>query len=47
LKLQINNKNNSRKHTNNWRLNNTWLNNQWVLEEIGEELKKFLDFNKN
>jgi exonuclease III len=33
LKLEINNKNNSRKHTNNWRLNNTLLNDQWVIEK--------------
>jgi hypothetical protein len=34
LKLELNNKNNSRKHSNNWRLNNTLLNDQWVIEEI-------------
>jgi hypothetical protein len=28
------NKGNSRKYTNNWRLNNTFLNDQWVIEEI-------------
>jgi hypothetical protein len=28
LKQELNNKNNSRKYTNNWRLNNTLLNNQ-------------------
>jgi hypothetical protein len=28
LKLEINNKNNSRKHANNWKLNNTLLNDQ-------------------
>jgi hypothetical protein len=28
IKLELNNKNNSRKHTNNWRLNNTFLNDQ-------------------
>jgi hypothetical protein len=26
LKLELNNKNNSRKHANNWKLNNTFLN---------------------
>jgi endonuclease/exonuclease/phosphatase family metal-dependent hydrolase len=30
IKLELNNKNNSRKYANNWRLNNTLLNNQWV-----------------
>jgi hypothetical protein len=28
LKLEINNKNNTRKHTNNWRLKNTLINDQ-------------------
>jgi endonuclease/exonuclease/phosphatase (EEP) superfamily protein YafD len=28
LKLKINNKNNSKKHANNWKLNNTLLNDQ-------------------
>jgi hypothetical protein len=43
-KLELNNKRRNRKHTKNWRLNNTLLNNQWVIEEIGEEIKKFLEF---
>jgi hypothetical protein len=34
LALEINNKNNSRKHANNWKLNNTLLNDQWVIDEI-------------
>jgi exonuclease III len=33
LKLELNNKNNSRKYTNNWKLNNTLLNDQWVIDE--------------
>jgi hypothetical protein len=41
IKVELNNKNNSRKYTNNWRLNNTLLNNQWVIEEIREEIKRF------
>jgi hypothetical protein len=28
LKLELNNKNNSKKHANSWKLNNTLLNNQ-------------------
>jgi exonuclease III len=28
LKLELNNKNNSRKHANNWKLNNTLINDQ-------------------
>jgi exonuclease III len=34
LKLEINNKNNNKKHSNNWKLNNTLLNDQWVIDEI-------------
>jgi hypothetical protein len=28
-------------------LNNTLLNDQWVIEEIRQEIKKFLEFNEN
>jgi UDP-galactopyranose mutase len=38
----INNKSNSRKYANNWRLNNILLNDQRVTEEI----KRFLEFNE-
>jgi hypothetical protein len=47
LKLKLNNKNNSRKFANNWRLNNTLLNDQGVIEEIREETKRFLEVNEN
>jgi hypothetical protein len=47
LKLELNNKNNSRKHENNWKLNNTLLNDQWVIDEIKEEIKTFLEVNEN
>jgi hypothetical protein len=47
IKLELNNKNNSRKHTNNQRLNNTLLNNQWVTVEIRDEIKWFLEGNEN
>jgi hypothetical protein len=43
LKLEINNKNNSIKHANNWRLSNILLSDQWVIEEI----KSFLEVNEN
>jgi hypothetical protein len=46
LKLELNNKSNSRKYSNNCRLNNRLLNNQWVTEEIREEIKKLLEFNE-
>jgi exonuclease III len=47
LKLELNNKNNSKKHANNWKLNNTLLNDQWVIDEIIEEIKSFLEVNEN
>jgi hypothetical protein len=47
IKLEFNNKSNSRKYTNNWRLNSTLLNDQWVKEEIREEIKSFLEVNEN
>jgi hypothetical protein len=46
LKLDLNNKNNSKKHANNWKLNNTLLNDQWVIDEIKEEIKRFLEVNE-
>jgi hypothetical protein len=39
LKLELNNKNNSRKHEKNWKLHNTLLNDQWVIYEIKRKLK--------
>jgi hypothetical protein len=39
LKLELNNKNNSKKHANSWKLNNTFLNDQWVIDAIKEEIK--------
>jgi hypothetical protein len=47
VKLELNNKNNSKKHVNNWKLNNTLLNDQWVIDEIKEEIKRFLEVNEN
>jgi hypothetical protein len=47
LKVELNNKNNTRKHANNWNLNNTLLNDQWVIDEIKEEIERFLALNKN
>jgi hypothetical protein len=45
--LELNNKNNSKKHTNNWKVNNTLFNDQWVIYEIKEEIKRFLEVNEN
>jgi hypothetical protein len=39
LKLELYNKNNSRKYANNWKLNNTLFNKQWVIDKIKEEIK--------
>jgi hypothetical protein len=47
LKLKINNKNNSKKHANVWKLNNTLLNDQWVIDEIKGEIKSFLEVKEN
>jgi hypothetical protein len=47
LKLEINNKNSSKKHVNNWKLNNTLLNGEWVIDEIKQEIKRFLEVNEN
>jgi hypothetical protein len=47
LKLEINNKNSIKKHANNWKLNNTLLNDQWVIDEIKEEIKRFLEVSEN
>jgi hypothetical protein len=47
LKLELNHKNNIKKHSNSWKLNNTLLNDQWVIDEIKEEIKRFLEVNEN
>ena len=40
IRLDINYKKKTTKHTNTWRLNNMFLNNQQVIEEIKREIKK-------
>jgi hypothetical protein len=47
LKLEINNQNSSRKHANILKLNNTSLNDNWVIDEIKEEIERFLEVNVN
>jgi hypothetical protein len=47
IKLEFNNKNNSREYVNNWRLKSTLFNDQWVIEEIREEIKSFMEVNEN
>jgi hypothetical protein len=39
LKLELNNKNNSKKCASSWKLNNILLNDEWVIDEIKEEIK--------
>ena len=47
LKLETNPKGKSPKHSKSWRLNSMLLNNEWVKNEIREEIKNFLETNKN
>jgi hypothetical protein len=47
IKTRTENKNNSRKPENNWKLNNTLLNDQWIIDEIKKEIKRFLEVNEN
>jgi hypothetical protein len=42
----MNNKNSSRKFSNNWRLNTTLLKDQWVIEEIKKEIKSSWNLKK-
>jgi hypothetical protein len=46
LKPKLNNKNNSRKRANLWKLNNTLLNDWRVNDEIKVEIKSFLELMK-
>ena len=47
LKLEINLKEKTQRHSNTRRLNNILLKNEWVKNEIKEEIKKFLETNEN
>jgi hypothetical protein len=46
LKVKISNENNSKNHANNWKLKNTLLNDQGVIDEVKEEIKRFLEVNE-
>ena len=46
LKLETNLEGKIQKYSNSWRLNSMLLNNEWV-NEIKEEIKKFLETNEN
>lgn len=47
MKLESNNKKNTGKIMNTWKLNNTLLKNHWIKEEIEEYAKKFLKTHEN
>jgi hypothetical protein len=47
LILELYNKNSSRVYANNWKLNYTLLNYHWVIDEIKEEIKRFLEVSEN
>jgi hypothetical protein len=47
IKLELNNKNKDKKQANSWKLNNSLLNEQWIIDEIKEDIKKFLEVNEN
>ena len=47
MRLDINYRKISVKHTNTWRLNNTPLNNQEITKELKEKIKKYLETNDN
>jgi hypothetical protein len=46
IKLELNNKYKDKNHANIWKLNNSLLNEQWVIDEIKEEIKRFLKVNE-
>jgi hypothetical protein len=47
IKQELNNKRNSRKYSDIWKLNITLLLDQCVIEEIREEITKLLEFDEN
>ena len=47
MRLEINYRKKTVKHTNTWRLNNMLLNNQDITEEIKEEINKYVETNDN
>ncbi|KAF6301838.1 hypothetical protein mRhiFer1_008753 [Rhinolophus ferrumequinum] len=47
MKLEMNYRKKTGRYTNSWRLNNMLLNNEWVNLEIKEEIKRYLETNKN
>ena len=46
MKLEINHKKNTEKHTRTWKLNNI-TENEWVNNEIKEEIKRYIETIEN
>ena len=47
MRLDINYKKKKQQKTNSWKINSMLLKNQWIIEEIKEEIKRFLETNDN
>jgi hypothetical protein len=47
IKLEFKNKSKDKKHGNSWKVNNSLINEQWVIDEIKEEIKRFLEVSEN
>ena len=47
MKLEVNHKEKSEKHTNTWRLNSILLNNECVNNKIKEEIKTYYETSEN
>ena len=47
MKLQVNHKKKFGEITNTWKLKNILLKNEWDNQEIKEEIKKYMETNKN
>ena len=47
MRLDINYKKKKAKNTNSWKLNNMLLSHQWIMEEIKEEIKRYIETNGN
>ena len=47
MRLEINYKEKTTKNTDSWKLNNMIVNNQWIIEEIKEEIKRYMETNDN
>jgi hypothetical protein len=46
VKVELNNKSKDKKYANSWKLNNSLLDEEWIINEVKEEIKKFLEGTK-